>query len=216
MLSSSKDEGHVFSQSPAQMATRFFRNSAVKFGKNIFFALIALLLALSRTALAELPGHWQSRAPMPSARTEVAAVELGGKIYVIGGYEKGSNLVEEYDPASDRWRGRASLPKPLHHVGAAAVNGKIFVIGGYVSGTGSMDTVYEYDPAADRWNVKTAMPTARGALAVGIIGEKIMPSAVSVIMEKTSMPMRNMIPRKIVGPGERPFSHRVITLLLEL
>ena len=31
---------------------------------------------------AEPPGKWQIRAAMPSARTEVAAVELGGKIYV--------------------------------------------------------------------------------------------------------------------------------------
>ncbi|HEX5608121.1 MAG TPA: kelch repeat-containing protein, partial [Candidatus Binatia bacterium] len=86
----------------------------VKLSTNIFVALIALVAFLSRNALAELPGHWQSRAPMPSARTEVAAVELGGKIYVIGGYEKGGNLIEEYDPGTDRWRGRAPLPKPLH------------------------------------------------------------------------------------------------------
>jgi hypothetical protein len=110
---------------------------------------------------------------MPSARTEVAAVELGGKIYVIGGYEKGGNLIEEYDPGTDRWRGRAPLPKPLHHTGAAVVSGKIYVIGGYVSGTGSVDSVYEYDAVADRWNAKTPMPTARGALAVGVIGGKI-------------------------------------------
>ena len=61
---------------------------------------------------------------MPSARTEVAAVELGGKIYVMGGYEKGGDLLEEYDPAKDSWRRRALLPRPLHHVGAASVAGK--------------------------------------------------------------------------------------------
>ena len=133
----------------------------VKFSTSIFVALIALVAFLSRDALAELPGHWQSRAPMPSARTEVAAVELGGKIYVLGGYEKGGNLVEEYDPVSDRWRARAPLPKPLHHIGAAALNGKIYVIGGYVSGGGSMDSVYEYDPAQDRWNTKAPMATPR-------------------------------------------------------
>ena len=92
-------------------------------GKILLLALMALPTIPYRIALAELPGHWQRHAPMPSARTEVAAVELGGKIYVIGGYEKGGNLIEEYDPGTDRWRGRAPLPKPLHHTGAAVVSG---------------------------------------------------------------------------------------------
>ena len=100
---------------------------------------------------------------MPSARSEVGAAEVGGKIYVMGGYEKNGNLVEEYDPATDSWRGRASLPKPLHHIGAAALNGKIYVIGGYISGVGPVATVYEYDPAKDQWTTKKPMPTrARG------------------------------------------------------
>jgi N-acetylneuraminic acid mutarotase len=80
------------------------------------------------------PGKWQSRAPMPSARTEVAAAETGGIIYVIGGLEKHGDRVVEYNPVNNSWRRRASLPRPLHHLGAAAANGKIYVIGGYVSG----------------------------------------------------------------------------------
>ena len=139
-----------------------------------FFSLCLLVtIAFAAKAPAQLPGKWITRAPMPSARTEVAAVELGGKIYVIGGYDKGSHLVEEYDPATDSWRGRASLPKPLHHVGAAALNGKIYVIGGYISGVGPVDTVYEYAPGQRSWTMKKAMPTARGALAVGVVVGKI-------------------------------------------
>jgi len=110
---------------------------------------------------------------MPSARTELAAVELGGKIYVIGGYEKGGDLLEEYDPAKDSWRRLALLPRPLHHVGAASVGGKIYVIGGYLSGEGSVNTVYEYDPATDQWRMRAIMPTPRGALAVGVLGGTI-------------------------------------------
>ena len=99
---------------------------------------------------------------MPTARTEVAAAALDGKIYVIGGYQKGAGLVEEYDPEKNSWRRRAALPKALHHVGAAAVNGRIYVIGGFISGVGPVDTVYEYDPGADRWKSKAPMPTPRG------------------------------------------------------
>jgi len=140
-------------------------------GVGLTYLLLSWYL-LSAVA-AEPRGTWQVRAALPSSRTEVAAAELGGKIYVIGGYGKTGKLVEEYDPEKDRWRARASLPQALHHTGAAALNGKLYVIGGYVSGVGAVDTVYEYDPAADRWTAKKPMPTARGALAVGVIGGKI-------------------------------------------
>src|SRR5438094_6453952 len=115
-------------------------------------SLVFVFFLRSLTGASEaLPGKWELRAPMPSARTEVAAAELGGKIYVMGGYEKNGDLLEEYDPAKDSWRRRASLPRPLHHVGTASVGGKIYVIGGYISGEGPVSTVYEYDPAADQW-----------------------------------------------------------------
>ena len=93
---------------------------------------LALLDGSVSDAAAQLPGKWQARASTPVPRSEVAAVELNGKIYLMGGYVKNGDLLEEYDPANDSWRRRASLPKPLHHSGAAAVNGKIYLIGGYI------------------------------------------------------------------------------------
>ena len=39
---------------------------------------------------------------MPSARTEVAVAEVGGKIYVVGGFG-GERELEVYDSAADRW-----------------------------------------------------------------------------------------------------------------
>jgi hypothetical protein len=122
---------------------------------SVAFALNLLILACihaSAGAANSLPGKWQIRASMPSARTEVAAAELGGKIFVMGGLEKHGDRVEQYDPVNDTWRRRAALPRPLHHFGAAAVNGKIYIIGGYISGVGSVNTVYQYDPATDRWH----------------------------------------------------------------
>jgi N-acetylneuraminic acid mutarotase len=140
-------------------------------------ALIAFIsmafLPLFNASATQLPGRWQSRAPTPTPRSEVAAVQLNGKIYLMGGYVQHGDLLEEYDPAKNSWRRRAPLPKPLHHLGGAAANGKIYLIGGYITGVGSVRTVYEYDPAADRWSVKQPMPTARGALAIGIIAGKI-------------------------------------------
>jgi Kelch motif len=44
---------------------------------------------------------------MPSARTEIAEAEVGGKIYVVGGF-RGERELEVYDPAAVRWS-RAAL-----------------------------------------------------------------------------------------------------------
>ncbi|MCP9447094.1 MAG: hypothetical protein NNA22_05935 [Nitrospira sp.] len=132
-------------------------------------------------------GAWRSAAPMPAKRTEVAVAALGGKIYVVGGFEKPSlgnvmNLsitptVEVYDPATDRWTAKAPLPVGLHHVGIGVVGGRLYVIGGYArSGINiwsPVATVYAYDPVTDRWTERAPMPTARGALSVAEQGGKL-------------------------------------------
>ena len=45
------------------------------------------LLCLPLLGLTASGGRWESRAPLPSNRTEVAVAELDGKIYVMGGYK---------------------------------------------------------------------------------------------------------------------------------
>ena len=71
-----------------------------------------------------LSGHWTARAPLPSARAEVAAAALAGKIYVIGGLARYGERVEEYDAAQVKWpkvKGRDALQHLLdeHNLAAA-------------------------------------------------------------------------------------------------
>src|SRR5688572_2248659 len=60
---------------------------------------------------------WEALADLAGGdRQETAVVELDGKIYVIGGFTGGLEIVGEvevYDPASDSWGVAASLPEPL-------------------------------------------------------------------------------------------------------
>jgi N-acetylneuraminic acid mutarotase len=125
-------------------------------------------------------GVWRTAAPAVMKRTEVAAAMVGGKIYLVGGFEEPSlgnvmNLsitpaLEEYDPATDKWTTKAPMPVGLHHVGIGVAGGRLYVIGGYkqsgLSVWGPVATVYAYDPAADVWSERASMPTARGALSV--------------------------------------------------
>jgi Kelch motif len=46
-------------------------------------------------------------------RTEVAGGEVGGKIYVVGGFG-GERALEVYDLAADRWSRGASIARALH------------------------------------------------------------------------------------------------------
>jgi N-acetylneuraminic acid mutarotase len=125
-------------------------------------------------------GLWESAAPAPTKRTEVAAGALSDKIYVVGGFEQPglSNILklsmtptlEEYDPRTDQWATKASLPVGLHHVGLGVAGGRVYVIGGYrqsgLSVWHPVATVYAYDPGTDAWTESTPMPTPRGALSV--------------------------------------------------
>jgi N-acetylneuraminic acid mutarotase len=138
---------------------------------------------------------WRALAPMPLRRMAAAAVEWGGKIYVVGGAGPWPGLENEplggeaparivdanhmYDPATNAWTPRQTLPTPRTHMFAGAVNGRLYVIGGrvgtmqVVSGS-TTDLVEEYDIAADRWGaVKLRMPTPRDGGTVGVYQGRI-------------------------------------------
>lgn len=156
-----------------------------------YLLCLLCLLAAPWTRAQEPPpilgGVWQKAADAPSARTEVAAAALAGKIYVIGGFAplrlgnllrlSVSDAVEVYDPAKDRWHPAAPLPRPLHHAAAASVGGRLFVLGGFAPSLTSVwnpvDAVFEYLPAENRWLPRRPMPTPRGALAAAVLDGKI-------------------------------------------
>ena len=86
------------------------------------FAALALLLicAGEQSGFAQSrEGTWSRAAPMTAPRSELQAITLNGKIYVIGGRlasafaSAGSNsdVVEVFDPAANTW-GAADLRMP--------------------------------------------------------------------------------------------------------
>jgi N-acetylneuraminic acid mutarotase len=124
-------------------------------------------------------GSWTSRAPMPSARQEVAVAVLGDQIFVIGGFGDGAAptpTVESYDVSTDTWQPRAPLPEPVHHAAAAVVGGRLYVVGGYTGGRMGWTrsaALFEYDPVRGTWITRAPMPTARGALAAVAMGNRL-------------------------------------------
>jgi N-acetylneuraminic acid mutarotase len=111
------------------------------------------------------------------------AVEVDGKIYVIGGATTvdGSkdpfftffgparvlSTNDVYDPATNKWESRTPMSVAPNHAFGAAVNGKIYVIGGraghaFILSATNTDVVKEYNPVSNTWSApKERMPTPR-------------------------------------------------------
>mmetsp|Transcript_24049 Transcript_24049/g.58981 ORF Transcript_24049/g.58981 Transcript_24049/m.58981 type:complete len:435 (-) Transcript_24049:214-1518(-) len=84
---------------------------------------------------------WVTKAPMPTARGDKAAVTLAdGSIVVIGGESHARNevtqiaqhAVEQYFPAHNTWMSKASIPTARFRFAAAAVGQFIHAFGGHV------------------------------------------------------------------------------------
>jgi N-acetylneuraminic acid mutarotase len=127
---------------------------------------------------------WESRNPMSVPRNHAFGGVVNGKIYVIGGRTghafilsaTNTDVVEEYDPASNMW----SLPKErmptARSGGASGSDGRrIYVAGGEVTTTelvGAYRAVEAYDPATNTWLTMPSMPMPRHGVAGGVIGNR--------------------------------------------
>jgi len=105
-----------------------------------------------------------------------AAVTLGGRIYLIGGFAGTTNLpvdsVQVFDPASATWSSAAPLPAPRGGHAAVVLDGKIHVLGG----GNSVSTIADhsvYDPATRSWSEAAPLPRAEGSPAAVVFGGKL-------------------------------------------
>lgn len=114
---------------------------------------------------------WSARRASPVLREYAATAVVDGKLYVMGGQRTDSgvipgpatNLLEIYDPATDRWTTGNPMPTARMGLVAAVANGKIYAIGGRTDGfsTSAVGTVEQLDPATGLWTTRNPMQTAR-------------------------------------------------------
>jgi hypothetical protein len=103
-----------------------------------------------------------------------AAEVIGGKLYLIGGLDFGSEgKLQIYDPATRQWTLGADLPWAGGSVCTAAIGGKIYACGGIV-GTFTVENFAVYDPATNLWTALPALApgTGRNHAAAGTDGKK--------------------------------------------
>jgi N-acetylneuraminic acid mutarotase len=128
---------------------------------------------------------WRERSPMPTARDHLAVAAVNGKIYAIGGRlgsafsfsSSPTDVVEEYDPATDSWGNvKAKMPTPRSALAWGVYNGRIYVAGGEMQDrrmSAAFRAVEAYDPALDEWFVMPSMPRGRHGMAGGVLGDSL-------------------------------------------
>ena len=116
-----------------------------------------------------LAGVWSYLADMPTARSKVAAAEVDGKIYVMGGFGAGAVANESYDIETNTWSIVALFPEGVDHAAAAAVVGQVYLIGGFKGRPAPESLVGVCDPGSNRRSRRADLPTARGALGAAVI-----------------------------------------------
>ena len=111
---------------------------------------------------------------MGTARYDLAAVAVGGKLYAIGGRDRYVYLdsMEVFDPQTGRWA-PAPAPEMLDSRAwepkAAVLSGKIYLLGG----DDDEAPVEVYDPATETWAEAPALPTARRGFDVAAFDGKL-------------------------------------------
>ncbi|NPD46633.1 MULTISPECIES: T9SS C-terminal target domain-containing protein [unclassified Lentimicrobium] len=141
--------------------------------KLIFAALFWGLITTSSFSQAIV---WNPKAELPAQIYSGSAVSCQGKVYFIGGQiDIGStdyivsNMIFEYDLATDEWIEKPNMPTARYNLGVAAVDGKIYAIGG----DSFLDKNEMYDPTTETWQTLTPMPTARQHIKAAVVNGKI-------------------------------------------
>jgi DNA-binding CsgD family transcriptional regulator len=119
--------------------------------------------------------RWSSMAPMPTARSRLAAAYHEGLICAIGGdtADGVTGAVEIYDTSANGWRSGSAKPTAVHNAGAVVLGDRIFVPGGY-SAEGEVIPVLEiYDPSEDSWERGSPMPVGLCAYALAVADDKL-------------------------------------------
>jgi len=118
----------------------------------------------------------ETRLPVSGGLNATAAVAIGTRVYVLGGFVGTGNVptarVSVYDTATRTWSRAADLPSPRGGHAAVVLAGRIHVLGG----GNSVSTLADhsvYDPTTDRWSTAAPLGRAKGSPAAVVFGGRI-------------------------------------------
>ncbi len=119
--------------------------------------------------------RWTGRNPLPAARSRLALIADGERLYAIGG-ETADGVTDEvaiYDPPTNSWSAGTRKPTAVANVAAASLGGRIFVPGGTTATGGVTNALEVYDHATATWEARAPLPTPTAAYALACLGGKL-------------------------------------------
>ena len=175
--------------------------------------------------LSEETVKWQTKAPLPVARSGLALAVSEDRIYAIGG-EASYGVVGDvtyYDAEADQWAAAATKPTPVTDIQAALLGGRIYVPGGETSKGSISAELAIYDPRDDTWSLGAALPepsSAYGLVAFegnlylfgGWDGDEFVPSVFEYDPDQDHWTVRKNLPNPIGYPGAVVASGRIFII----
>jgi outer membrane protein assembly factor BamB len=119
-------------------------------------------------ATATVVGH------LPAVRSDLSAVTIGSKAYVLGGYDGTTPDPAVLATANGRSFSQvAELKVPARYLATAAVGGRIFAFGGETASGGATDAIQEIDPGKGTARVVGHLPRAFSHAAAVVLGGEV-------------------------------------------
>jgi len=134
--------------------------------------------AVAQSGKDQQPVNWEMSGALPCPRLGSGAAVVGGKLFVVGGFNEVSqhlDLVDCFDPQTKVWSSVISMSRPRSSCMVAELNGKLFVCGGY-DGFERTKTCEQWDPITSEWSTMQPMKVDRsgGAVVVAPIGRPVL------------------------------------------
>lgn len=151
----------------------------------LVLVLISGAPALAQPARRQAPGFesptgcvWDVATDQPQGRLEAPSLEIGGKLWIIGGFQYAlvaSDRVDVFDPQNGSWSSRANLPSKVTHSGFAFDGRFLWLVGGFVGNHPGpvVADVWKYDVETDTWSAGPPLPAPRGSGAAAIVGRQL-------------------------------------------
>ncbi|XP_063727443.1 kelch-like protein 12 [Symsagittifera roscoffensis] len=118
--------------------------------------------------------EWSLLPPLPTRRRYVSATQLGGQIYVIGGYDNANRLssVSVLDCRVMQWKTVANMNVRRGLAGVVSYRDKIYVAGGF-DGSSRLSSMEVYDPNLDKWEMMPQMTIGREGSSLVVCADMI-------------------------------------------
>ena len=125
-----------------------------------------------------LEDTWLVLPDMPVPRWEAGTVVLDGRLYVFGGYTKGtksSKRVDVYDPYDNSWKQLADLPSAITHMNAVLDGRTVWIAGGFKDGYKgyAITEVWKYDIDRNTFTAAPPLPERRAGGGLALVGRRL-------------------------------------------